>query len=135
LTQNAVTAGEFVQAASGNIFDARYEPTASVIADVVISRRATLYRAMARTRLANAVLPSLVHFELTVDLRIRFEDGKAQEFVPVALAYIDTDAENKEFWFQISRADINMILAKLNNCAREMDLGEELLNTAIAQKQ
>jgi hypothetical protein len=135
LTQNAVTAAEFVQAGSGNIFDTRCEPTASAIADIVISRRATLDKAMARNRLANAVLPSLSQFDVTVDLRIRFENGKAQEFVPVALAHIDTDADNTEIWFQLSRADITMLLQKLNTCAHEMELGEELLNKAISQEQ
>ena len=90
---------------------------------------------MARTRLANAVLPSLARFDVTVDLRIRFENGQAREFVPVALAHIDTDADNTEFWFQLTRADITILLEKLNTCAREMELGEELLNRAIPQNQ
>jgi hypothetical protein len=135
LTQNAVTAAEFVQAASGNLFDADCEPTVSAIADVVISRRATLDKAMARQRLATVVLPSLAEFEVTVDLRIRVENGQVQEFVPVALAHIDTDANNNEFWFQMSRADIDMLLDKLTNCAKEMDLGEELLKNAISLTQ
>jgi hypothetical protein len=58
-----------------------------------------------------------------------------QEFVPVALAHIDTDTDNTEFWFQLSRADISMLLDKLTKCAREMDLSEELLNKAISQEQ
>jgi hypothetical protein len=135
LTQNAVTAAEFVQAGSGNIFDTACEPTALAIADIVISRRAALDKAMARNQLASAVLPSLDRFDVTVDLRIRFENEKAQEFVPVALAHIDTDADNTEFWFQLSRADIAMLLEKLNKCLREMELGEELLNKAISTDQ
>ena len=78
------------------------------------------------------VLPSLAEFEVTVDLRIRVENGEVQDFVPVALAHIDTDAYNNEFWFQLSRADIDILLQKLTNCAREMDLGEELLKKAIS---
>jgi hypothetical protein len=135
LTQNAVTAAEFVQAGSGNLFDTACNPTASAVADIVISRRPTLDKAMARSRLANAVLPSLTRFDVAVDLRIRFENGKAQEFVPVALAHIDTDADNTEIWFQLSRADITMLLEKLSTCARDMELGEELLNKAISQDQ
>jgi hypothetical protein len=135
LTQNAVTAAEFVQAGSGTIFDTGGEPAASAIADIVISRRAALEKAMARNQLANAVMPSLARFDVTVDLRIRFENEKAQEFVPVALAHIDTDADNAECWFQLSRADITMLLEKLSRCAREMELGEELLNKAISKDQ
>ena len=135
LTQNVVTAAEFVQAGSGNLFDPTCEPTAAAIADIVISRRAALDRAMARNQLANAVLPSLARFDVTVDLRIRFENEKLQEFVPVALAHIDTDADNTEFWFQMSRADITVLLDKLTKCAREMELGDQLLNKTIADDQ
>jgi hypothetical protein len=135
LTENAVTAAEFVRAGSGKIFDTGYEPTAAGIADIVINRRAALDKAITRNQLANAILPSLARFDVTVDLRIRFEKEKAQEFVPVALAHIDTDADNTEFWFQMSRADITMLLEKLNKCLREMELAEELLNKAIVTDQ
>lgn len=134
LTQNAVTPAEFVQAGTGKIFDSDSDATASSIADVVISRRATLERAMERSRLANVVLPSLARFEITVDLRIKFEDGKANEFVSVALAHIDTDADNNEFWFQLSRADVTMLLEKLHKCVSEMDLAEEVMRRAIPER-
>jgi hypothetical protein len=134
LTQNEVTAAEFVEAGRGNLFDAGDEVTASAIANVVISRRATLDKAMARNRLASAVLPSLAQFDVTVDLRIRFENDKPQEFAPVALAHIDTDTDSNEFWFQLSRADISILLEKLTKCAHEMDLSEELLNKVISQE-
>jgi len=117
LTQSEVTPTEFIEAGRENLFDAGGEITASAIADVVINRRATLDKAMARNRLANAVLPSLA------------------QFVPVALAHIDTDTDNIEFWFQLSRADIDILLDKLTKCAREMDVSEELLNKVISQEQ
>jgi hypothetical protein len=135
LTQSEVTPTEFIEAGRENLFDAGGEITASAIADVVINRRATLDKAMARNRLANAVLPSLAQFDVTVDLRIRFQNEKLQEFVPVALAHIDTDTDNIEFWFQLSRADIDILLDKLTKCAREMDVSEELLNKVISQEQ
>jgi hypothetical protein len=135
LTQNPVTTAEFVQAGSSDIFDANSEPTATEIADVVISRRPTLDKAMARNQLANAVLPSVAQFSVTVDLRIRFENEKAQEFVPVALVHLDTDADNTEIWCQLSRADITSIIQKLSNAAREMDLAEALLKRAISEDE
>jgi hypothetical protein len=45
LTQNEVTPAEFVEAGRGNLFDAGDEVAASAIADVVISKRATLDKA------------------------------------------------------------------------------------------
>ena len=53
----------------------------------------------------------------------------------MALAHIDTDTDNIEFWFQLSRADIDILLDKLTKCAREMDVSEELLNKVISQEQ
>ena len=131
LTQNQVSSAEFVQAGTGKIFDGDGEATASSIANVVIARRATLARAMERSRLANAVLPSLARFDVSVDLRFRFEDGRAQESVPVALAHIDTDSDNTEIWFQMSRADVDTMIEKLRNTAAEMDAAEELIRRII----
>jgi hypothetical protein len=131
LTQNAVSSAEFVQAGTGKIFDSNSEATASSIANIVIARRATLTRAMERSRLANLVLPSLVRLEVTVDLRIRFQDGRAQDSVPVALVYIDTDSDNNEMWFQMSRADVDTMIEKLQSTATDMDLAEGLLRHTI----
>jgi hypothetical protein len=131
LTQNEVSAAEFVQAGTSKIFDSDSEATASFIANVVLGRRATLTRAIERSRLANAVLPSLVRLDVSVDLRIRFQDGKAQDSVPVAVAHIDTDADNNEIWFQMSRSDVGSLIEKLQNTATEMDLAEEVIRRAI----
>jgi hypothetical protein len=133
VTQNEVSSAEFVQAGTGKLFDANSEATASSIANVVIARRATLARAMERNRLASAVLPSLALFDVSVDLRIRFQDGKAQESVPVALAHIDTDTDNNEIWFQMSRADVDTMIEKLQNTATEMDSAEELIRRVIPE--
>jgi hypothetical protein len=133
LTQHEVSSAEFVEAGTGKIFDANGEATASSIANVVIARRATLARAMERSRLANAVLPSLVRFDVSVDLRIRFQDGRAQESVPVALAHIDTDSDNNEIWFQMSRADVDTMMEKLQNTAAEMDSAEDLIRRIIPE--
>jgi hypothetical protein len=133
VTQNEVSSAEFVQAGSGKIFDADSEATASSIANVVIARRATLARAMERRRLANEVLPSFVRFDVTVDLRIRFQDGRPRETVAVALAHIDTDVDNNEIWLQMSRADVDTIIEKLQNTAAEMDATEELLRRVIPE--
>jgi hypothetical protein len=52
--------------------------------------------------------------------------------VSVAVVHIDTDGTNQEIWCQLSRSDINVMLEKLRNAAKEMDLAEELLKKAIS---
>ena len=127
LTQNLVSAGEFVQAARGSIFEPASEAAAHAIAELVISQRERLAKAMARNRLANVVLPSLSDFSVTVDLRLQFTNDKVDTFVPVAIVNMDTDGENNRLWCQLSRADIDMILETLQNAANQMDLAEKMM--------
>jgi hypothetical protein len=128
LTQNLVSAGEFVQAARGTIFEPTSEEAAHAIADFVISQRERLAKAMARNRLANVVLPSLSDFSITVDLRLQFTNDKVDTFVPVAIVNMDTDGENNRLWCQLSRADVDMILETLRNAANQMDLAEKMMS-------
>jgi hypothetical protein len=127
LTQNSVSAGEFVQAARGTIFEPASEAAAHAIADLVISQREKLAKAMARNRLANVVLPSVSDFSVTVDIRLQFTNDKVDAFVPVAIVAMDTDGENNRLWCQLSRADVDMILEKLRNAANQMDLAEKMM--------
>jgi hypothetical protein len=131
LSDNVASLEEFAQAARDTIFEAASEPAVRAIADIIIRERPTLAKAMARHQLAAEVLPSLVEFDVTVDLRIRFNDDKADEFVSVAVVHIDTDGNNQELWLQLSKSDINTMLETLNKAAREMDLAENLLSQVI----
>ena len=86
---------------------------------------------MTRGRLANVVLPSLVQFETTVDLRIQFDNEKPKDFVSIAVVHIETDAENTEIWCQLSRFQIETILDKLKNTLKEMEIAEGLFKQAM----
>jgi hypothetical protein len=127
LTNNVASPEEFVQAGRGTIFDAASEPTVRAVADLIISQRPTFEKAMARYQLSDVVLPSLAEFDVAVDLRVRFNNAQAEDFVAVAVVHIDTDGNNQEVWCQLSKADIDMILQKLGKAAREMELAEGLL--------
>ncbi len=131
LTQHAVTAEDFLQAARGNVCDASSEATVRAMAELVISQRRTLTKAMERQRLENVVLPSLTEFSVAVDVRVRFTNEKPEEVVAVAVAHIDTDGSNQEMWCQLSRADVKRILEKLQNTAQEMEVVEELMKKII----
>ena len=131
LSDNLVSLDEFVQAGRDTIFEPGSESAAREIADIIISQRPTLAKAMSRHQLASEVLPSLVEFDATVDVRIRFGNDKAEEFVSVAVVHIDTDGANQELWLQLSKMDIYTILDKLNKTARDMDLAESLISQVI----
>jgi hypothetical protein len=131
LSENVASSEEFVQAGRGTIFDAASEPTVRAIADIIIRERPTLAKEMARHQLAAEVLPSLAQFDVTVDLRVRFNNDKADEFVSVAVVHIDTDGNNQELWLQLSKSDITTMLDKINKAAREMDLVENLISQVI----
>ena len=133
LTQHAVTIDEFLQAARNNFYDEGAEQPVRLAAELVISHRHTLTAAVERQRLENVVLPSLTDFSVAVDVRIRFANEQPIGFVPIAVVHIDTDGSNQEIWCQLSRADINRIIEKLQNTVREMELVGNLIRPVVPE--
>jgi len=76
--------------------------------------------------LAAQTLPSLDTFDISVDLRLRFKDEQIQDAVSVAVVHLDTDATNRELWFQMTRGDVELVIEKLNSTLKQMDTAEKL---------
>jgi hypothetical protein len=85
-----------------------------------------LRRAFDRRALATATLPSLTTFDISVDLRLSFDKEDITDGVAVALAHIDTDAGNRELWFQLTRGDLDMMIETLTDSRQQMDAAEKL---------
>jgi hypothetical protein len=67
-----------------------------------------------KTRLARAILPSFRTLETTVDVRIDFEKGSSNPLiVPVAVAFLDTDAVHQRLWFQLTGDQIEGLIKQL----------------------
>jgi hypothetical protein len=127
LTQAPVSPAAFIEAGRDKLFDPSSEPAALSIANLITPRHGELEKTFARQSLATSVLPALSRFQLAVDLRVRFSNGELEEFVPVAVVYIDTDAEGQNLVMQLTRSDIDNVIAKLHDAAQQLALAEGLL--------
>lgn len=131
VTQSEVSPAEFGTAGRDHLFDPSEEPIAVQIASKFSPNRSALETSVARSQLANAVLPSLRQLSITMDLRIRFrEDSTVENYVPLVLMRLDTDIDTQSVLVQLTRSDIDMIIDKLADAKKEMDQAERLLARA-----
>ena len=81
-----------------------------------------------RMSLEGEVLPYLMEFEATVDIRLGFDtEGTDVAFaVPVAMLHVDTDSYNQEIWFQVGIAQIETMIETLQIAAERMKAANSL---------
>lgn len=66
-----------------------------------------------KRRLSEATLPSLSKLETSVDVRIDFEKDTTPIMVPVAIAFLDTDAVHHRLWFQMTENQVEDLIKQL----------------------
>jgi hypothetical protein len=105
-------------------------------ADLLASQRPRIRQALERTRLGSSVLPSLIEFGVTVDVRLGFEkqpedaalEASARDdvtiAVPVAVIHIDTDATTQEVWFQLTKKELEGVIENLQLALRRLRAAE-----------
>ena len=74
--------------------------------------------------LASEVLPSLSRFDVTIDVRLRFEKDSVARSRPVAVVHLDTDSEGQLIWFQVNQMQLERIIEKLTEARRRLDAAE-----------
>jgi hypothetical protein len=128
IAQTEPTKEDFLSAATGKFFDPEDEAAVAWTVDEAIQNSAEWREAFDKRRLANETLPAISSFDVSVDLRLDFEDDHISDGVAVALVHLDTDANSQEVWFQAGRADVQMMLRQLERALRHMDLAEQFYN-------
>ena len=131
LTQFAVSADDFISIARNILFEPSEEHLARNLVEQVIPSRAALSASASRSRLANAVLPSLSALSIAVDVRLGFDENVINEFVPVAIVRIDTDTEDQTVLIQLSKADVSLLLEQLTTAKNQMDLADNFLQPLL----
>ena len=138
LTHTRTSAAAFIEAGRDNIFDQSSESIALSIANLIIPQRQELAKVVARQTLASSVLPSLTGFQLAVDIRVHFNNSQIDEYVSVAVANISTDISGPELILQLNRADVERMILKLQDAAKQMELAEssirKILSTEITSE-
>lgn len=64
-------------------------------------------------RLSKATLPSFGKLDVSVDVRVDFQDDGTSVTLPVAIAYLDTDAADQELWFQMTESQVSSLIEQL----------------------
>ena len=90
--------------------------------DAIIADRAHLGRVLRRATASGETLPSLAAFDITVDVRIAFEDQAIVDGVAVVIVHVDTDADGGELWFQASKAQMERLKKDVDTALRRMEL-------------
>jgi hypothetical protein len=100
-------------------------PVALVFYEAVERDRAKLKEAVERSRFSSSVLPSLLEFEATVDLRLGFDKGRLDFATPIALVHLDTDAQGQEVWLQLTKRQVERVAKELQDVLRKMEEAEK----------
>lgn len=111
-------------AIEANVIPDSARQVVSNFSQVLAAQRETLRHEFERSRLANRVLPSMMAFEVAVDVRLHPKQDLA---VPVAVAHIDTDVAHTELWFQMQKADVEQLIDTLQKTSRQMSEAEKLI--------
>ncbi|KWI69691.1 hypothetical protein [Burkholderia ubonensis] len=72
----------------------------------ILAHREQTRREVERNDDARSVLPSLVRFDLNVDVRVAFHKNEVRSFVPIVVGHLNTDSEGQLVWFQITKEQL-----------------------------
>jgi hypothetical protein len=111
---------DFIEAAQeAELLNAADRDVVYEFAELVSQTRPVLKKSLATGSLRHAVLPSLAIFDVAIDVRLEFADGKLSSAAPVVVAHVDTDS-TEESWFQMSQAQLSALHSKLGKCLQEL---------------
>jgi hypothetical protein len=115
-----VSKEDFFRLAPAGLIDDQSVPFVELILGEAIDQRDQIKADFERSKVANAILPSFRSIELSVDIRLKFDDDdNIIDKVPLALFYIATDLDD-EIVFQASSADIEDLIKKLESAKHKI---------------
>lgn len=126
-SQSDIIVDDFIEEAiSAKLITEDARESVRTLAKRVEADRGAMKAVLQRSKIARELLPSLTDFETTIDVRLGFEKGRINATVPVVLAHIDTDSQNEEIWFQMTKAQVEKTIADLQDLLRRLEEAEKL---------
>lgn len=120
------TAEQFVNSATAlKLIDPQAKDAALSFIAAVSRERSVLKHSIEQSTISSQVLPSLMDYDVSVDVRLAFEKGRVSDSVPVALIHIDTDAMNEELWFQANKKQLEKFIRELQEAVQKMNEAEK----------
>ena len=119
--------GDVVAAAcESQLLDAADRDAITEFSELVARTRSELRKSLSVGTLSHAIFPSLLLFEVKVDLRLDFAEGKVTTAAPILIAHIDTDASEKELWFQMTYSQLVALEQKLKKGLEDLHLAQAI---------
>ena len=111
-----------------DILGAHDREDATAVLNVIADHYAEGRDNIRRMSIESEVLPYLMEFEATVDIRLEFgARGNSVELaVPLAMIHVDTDSYRQEIWFQAGIAQVETMIERLQLVAERMKSAEDL---------
>lgn len=75
-------------------------------------------------------LPTLRSFDISVDLKLKFDRNGISKMLPIATFHIDTESYTQEIWLQISKRQLETLINELNTALDQMKLAESITGTS-----
>lgn len=122
---------DFTEVAKGLFTDSDSQHIFHDVVNSVLSEKDAIDRGISYGRLAAQTLPSLSVFDLSIDVRLKFESNTAEAFAAVAVVYIGTDSE-KDLVFQMTKSDVARIIDHLNSALLRLESAENLMKKALS---
>jgi len=97
--------------------------------------RSVARAAFDRMELVSEVLPMLESFETAVDIRLSHHGAAPGIAAPVLVVHLDTDAPHQELWFQMSTAQVENLIDKLQRVRDHMNAAEQLALRCVEPKE
>ena len=120
-----VTTAEFSEAATkSRLIDSESVSKLKTFFDAFVAQAKPVAEAMKRSSVSDQVLPSFYDMDVAVDMRLGFSGDNVEIAVPVAVFHIDTDAEDRQLWFQCSKQQLASIRDEINEALKKMDMAE-----------
>lgn len=117
------------------LVDASQASLALKFFSAVMQKRQLIRRALQVSSLSGAVLPSLVDFDIVVDVRFGFEKGRMTETAAVILMHINTDARGQEVWLQVTKVQLEGMIKELEETLRNVEQAEKSIVQKSANRE
>jgi hypothetical protein len=120
-----VTTAEFSDAATtAKLIDSEFVAKLKTFFDAFVAQAKPVAEAIKRSSVSDQVLPSFYEMDIAVDMRLAFSGDKVDIAVPVAVLHVDTDAEDRQIWFQCSKQQLAFIRDDIDDALKKMELAE-----------
>lgn len=110
---------------SSEILDASAQAEITSVLNEIDQNRSTVAQGLRRSHLAARLLASFIDLNTVVDIRLDFDKDQIAVAVPVVLVHIDTDVNEQEIRFQLTRKQLEGVIEDLKQTLIRVEAAEK----------